>query len=150
MTGNDLLEVYRKLVLEHSKQPHNQGKPEAFDFRAQGFNPLCGDKITVYVNIDNDHITSLRFDGSGCAISIASASMMTVALQKASAEDARQSIEALNKLLKEGTPLTNERMSDLNALEGVRSYPSRIKCATLAWSTMDAALNNNDDLVSTE
>jgi len=150
MTGNDLLEVYRKLVLKHSKQPHNQGKPEAFDFKAQGFNPLCGDKITVYVNVDNDHITSLRFDGSGCAISMASASMMTVALQTASAEDARQSIEALNKLLKEGTPLTNERMSDLNALEGVRSYPSRIKCATLAWSTMDAALNNNDDLVSTE
>ena len=150
MTGNDLQEVYRKLVLEHSKQPHNLGKPEVFDFSAQGFNPLCGDKITEYVNADNDHITSLRFDGSGCAISMASASMMTVALRNTSSENARQSIEALNKLLKEGAPLTNERMSDLNSLEGVRSYPSRIKCATLAWSTMDAALNNNDELVSTE
>jgi nitrogen fixation NifU-like protein len=146
----DLQTVYRERVLEHSRNPHNLRRPSSPDREAVGFNPLCGDKLTVYVNLEDDNIIDVAFEGTGCAISMASASMMTDALTGCSLAEADQLIAATKKIFTNDQPIKNEKLNEIQSLEGVRSYPSRIKCATLAWTALTAALHGQSSQVSTE
>jgi nitrogen fixation NifU-like protein len=148
--SNNLREVYRHRVLEHSRDPHHFCAAENADREALGFNPLCGDKLTVHLNIEAERVTDIGFEGSGCAISVASASMMTDAVLGQLLEETKKMINEVHAMFSDGTPLQNIRLNELSALEGVRLYPSRVKCATLAWTTLDAALNQSSAQVSTE
>ena len=150
MNTPDIQEVYRKRVLDHSRAPHNFGAPESFNREAHGFNPLCGDKVTIYLNINDGRLDKVNFAGHGCAISMASASMMTDALSGLNVAQAHELIQQLQGLFSSDAELTDQRMQELKALEGVRKYPSRVKCATLAWTAMQSALDNNNESVSTE
>ncbi len=144
------MEIYRQRVLEHSREPHNQRQPADANREVTGFNPLCGDKLTVYLKLDGDTVRDVAFDGTGCAISIASASMMTDALKNESVANARDLIAGFNTMFSEGTLPTQEKLQETQALENIRGYPSRIKCATLAWSAAESALQNNNQQISTE
>lgn len=146
----DLRNVYRETVLAHSRHPHNYSQLPTANRKALGFNPLCGDKLTVYINVQNDQVLQASFEGSGCAISIASASMMTDALEGCSVAEADAMINQVQHMLTSDDSATDDRLADIRALEGVRSYPSRVKCATLAWTAMAAALHGGADEVSTE
>lgn len=146
----DLQNVYRETVLEHSRHPHNYRQLQSANRRALGFNPLCGDKLTVYIDVQQDQVHNVSFEGSGCAISIASASMMTDALKGCSVAEAETMINQVQRMLASDDGATDDRLADVRALEGVRSYPSRVKCATLAWTALEAALHGEADEVSTE
>lgn len=148
--GNELQNIYRETVLEHSRHPHNRGVLQNTGHEALGFNPLCGDKLNIYVQLEQDHINAIRFEGTGCAISIASASMMTDALDGCSLQEAGQRIDAVQAMLLEGNRTLEPELEELHALEGVRNYPSRVKCATLAWSAAEAALQGDATEISTE
>jgi len=148
--ANDLQAIYRERVLEHSRNPHNQRRPKAPDCEAIGFNPLCGDKLTVYANLQGDKIIDIAFEGTGCAISVASASMMTDAITGCSLTEADTLIEATQNMFRSDQPVKNAQLTEIAALEGVRSYPSRIKCATLAWTALAAALHGQASQISTE
>lgn len=146
----DLQDIYRRTVLEHSRHPHNFGRPDEFDQEATGFNPLCGDRLSVYLQTGAGDMLHAAFEGTGCAICIASASMMTDALQGQPVARARQLIRAVHAMFSDSSCANDEVPADMQALAGVRNYPSRIKCATLAWTTLDAALSGNTQQVSTE
>lgn len=151
--NEDLQAVYRERVLDHSRNPHNCGRPTSADREAVGFNPLCGDKLTVYVSMAGDRVEEIAFEGIGCAISIASASMMTDALAGRTLQEAEALIDTAAKMLTDTPPAICDELDEFRALEGVRAYPSRIKCATLAWSAAKAALHggeNNIKTISTE
>lgn len=148
--AGELAALYRNTVLEHSRSPHNFGRMEDPDRQAEGHNPLCGDKLTVYLRMPGDRIEAIRFEGVGCAICTASASLMTDVVDghsRAEAEDTtRHVLEILSDPDSDATALPGE----LPALAGVRSYPSRIKCATLAWKTLTKALLDEHDIATTE
>ena len=146
----ELQEIYRHRVLEHSKHPHNLRRPENASREAIGFNPLCGDKLTVYMQLDDNQISDIAFEGTGCAISIASASMMTEAILGQSVTDAGELITAAQNVFTSGTASGREALDEMEALAGVSNYPSRIKCASLAWSTAEAALLGTTKQISTE
>lgn len=148
--ANELQEVYRKRVLDHSRQPHNRQRLENADRTATGFNPLCGDKISVYLSLQDDAIESATFDGTGCAICTASASMMTDVLIGRSLPEASEMVASVQAMFNNEAELEHESLTELSALEGVRNYPSRVKCALLAWTTAQAALNDSKDQVTTE
>jgi nitrogen fixation NifU-like protein len=148
--SNNLQEIYRHQVLEHSKHPHNFRHPTNANREAIGFNPLCGDKITVYLQLDNDQISDIAFEGSGCAISIASASMMTEAIRGRSVSEAGELITTAQNLFTTGASADSNALAELEALAGVSKYRSRIKCAALAWSTATAALSGTTKQVTTE
>jgi nitrogen fixation NifU-like protein len=150
VTTTDLQDVYRQRVLEHSRSPHNFGSLTEPDCVAEGFNPLCGDKVTIYVATDADQIEAVAFEGAGCAISIASASMLTDLVKGKSVAAARDLVAAFRNLFVAGSTEPDPRLQDAVALEGVKSYRSRIKCATLPWSTFEAALNGTENTISTE
>ena len=150
MNSADLQSVYRERVLTHSREPHNFRRPECCDREATGFNPLCGDKVTVFLTIENDIVTDASFEGSGCAISIASASMMTDALTGCSLAEAQALLQNAASLFTDEASSDDARLDDLKALEGVKQYPSRIKCATLSWNTLEAALRGDNQQVTTE
>ena len=146
----DLKNIYRDTVLTHSREPHNRGTLPDADRETLGFNPLCGDKLHVYIKLDEDRIEDIRFEGTGCAISIASASMMTDDLKGKNLPQADSFIEQVQSLLQDGDTELAPELEELHALEGVRNYPSRIKCATLSWTAAAAALQGEDAEVSTE
>lgn len=150
MNDTDLQSVYRERVLTHSRQPHNFRRPQQCDREAVGFNPLCGDKVSVFLTVEDDIVTDASFEGTGCAISIASASMMTDAVQGCSVQEAERLLHEAANLFSADAVMTDERLQDIRALEGVRQYPSRIKCATLAWNTLAAALRGDEEQVTTE
>lgn len=145
-----LQDVYRETVLQHSRSPKHLGRPQRSNREALGFNPLCGDKLTVYLDIVDGAIKDAAFEGTGCAISMASASMMTEALLGQSIDKAGTLINEVLQMLANGDLVQDVRLNDIRALEGVRTYPSRVKCATLAWSTVDAALKQQSQPISTE
>jgi nitrogen fixation NifU-like protein len=148
----DLRELYQQVILDHHKKPHNYRKPADANRHADGFNPLCGDKVSVFVRIEDGVIQDISFQGSGCAISTASASLMTDALKGRSAAEAMEIFGRFHDLVTGKTP-TDSVESDLGklaALSGVREYPVRVKCATLAWHTMRAALEGRQETVATE
>ena len=148
----DLRELYQEVILDHHRKPRNCRKPLDANKHAEGFNPLCGDKVTVYVRLEDGIIRDVAFQGSGCAISTASASMMTDALKGKSEAEAARIFEHFHNLVTGNTP-SGQDNSDLGKLEvftGVRDYPVRVKCATLAWHTLRAALAGVKETVATE
>jgi len=150
MTG--LNELYQELILDHNRRPHNFGRMEAPDRSAEGYNPLCGDRLTVFLRIEDDVISDVMFEGSGCAISKASASMMTDSLKGRTLDEARRLFETFHGMLT-GTPPGEEESAGLGKLvvfAGVGEFPVRVKCATLAWHTARAALDGSREPVSTE
>jgi len=147
----DLKALYRRTVMEHSRHPRNFRRLDSPDRTSVGHNPLCGDKLTVFMNLDDDRVAEIGFEGTGCAISLASASIMTEALSGRTIDDARRAAHDVVERFRAGTSGgTLADLGELAALGGVRNYPSRIKCATLAWKTLGAALDDRADPVTTE
>ena len=146
----DLKDLYRDVILDHNKRPRNFGRLEPPAHEARGHNPLCGDQLTVYALLDGDVVRELSFEGAGCAISVASASLMTEAVKgKTRAEAARLYGIVHDLLTRTGAPAPAE-LGKLAALSGVREFPARVKCASLCWHTLNAALEGAAVPVSTE
>jgi nitrogen fixation NifU-like protein len=148
---SELSELYQQVILDHNKKPRNFHKMEAANRRAEGYNPLCGDQLTVYLDLEGDVVKDVSFEGSGCAISKASASMMTQALKGKSRADAETLFNEFHRMVtgeldEEAEP---NHLGRLTIFSGVRDFPARVKCATLSWHTMHAALHG-EQLVSTE
>jgi nitrogen fixation NifU-like protein len=147
---SDLRELYQELILEHSKKPRNYRKIEGA-ISVEGYNPLCGDHFTVYIRMNGDRIEDLSFEGSGCAISKSSASMMTAALKGKTRAEAEVLFERFHNLVTGQADLHPEvELGKLAVFSGVSEFPVRVKCATLAWHTMHAALQGREQAVSTE
>lgn len=148
----DLKDLYQDLIVDHNRRPRNFRRIENADRRAEGFNPLCGDKLTLYVKLADNVIEDVSFQGAGCAISVASASLLTERLKGMTVDEAESlfgdMIPLLTGKLPENAP--RDRFRKLAALEGVKEYPSRVKCASLCWHTLDAALKNAGQPVTTE
>ena len=151
MSG-DLSDLYQEVILEHSKAPRNFRKPESANRHAEGYNPLCGDRCTVFINMDGDAIKDIGFQGSGCAISRASASMMTQMLKGKTKAEAVQLFEEFHHLVtgKEDAMAKAPELGKLAVFGGVSKFPARVKCATLAWHTLQSALEGKEEAVSTE
>jgi nitrogen fixation NifU-like protein len=148
----DLRDLYQEVILDHSKKPRNFRRPDHVSHLAEGFNPLCGDRVTVYLDVDGGVLRDVGFQGNGCAISTASASMMTEALKGRSVTEAMAVFERFHHLLTGGkdAPSGGAELGKLAAFSGVREFPVRVKCATLAWHTLRSALDQRQDVVSTE
>lgn len=148
---SELSELYQQVILDHNKKPRNFRKLETANHSAEGYNPLCGDQLTVYINVENDAVKEVSFEGSGCAISKAAASMMTQAVKGKAKKEAEALFTAFHRMVTGENYENNaaETLGNLQIFEGVREFPVRVKCATLPWHTMHAALNN-EELVSTE
>jgi nitrogen fixation NifU-like protein len=143
-------DLYQETILDHSKRPRNCRAMEDATRNAEGYNPLCGDKLKLYLKMENDVVQDLSFVGSGCAISTASASLMTESLKGKSREEALQILDKFHNLLTTDTPVSRD-LGKLVVFCGVREYPARVKCATLAWHTLKSALTGaNVEPVSTE
>lgn len=146
---SDLHDLYQETIIDHSKRPRNKGALEQATHSAEGYNPLCGDRLTLQLKLENGQITGARFQGSGCAISTASASLMTEAIKGKTPEEAESAFQKFHALLTEERPPAAD-LGKLAVFSGVREYPMRVKCATLAWHTLRAALRGQGQLVSTE
>jgi nitrogen fixation NifU-like protein len=146
----DVQQLYRQTVLDHSRHPRNFRRVDDADAAAEGHNPLCGDKLTVYVKLGADAIEDVAFEGVGCAISLASASIMTEQIDHKSPSEARRDIGLVLSQFDRSAPASDDAQGDMAALGGVRAFPSRIKCATLAWKTLLAALDGDTRPVTTE
>jgi len=150
---SDLRDLYQETILDHGKNPRNFGKLDDANHTAQGHNPLCGDRLTVFVKTEDGRISDVTFEGNGCAISMASASLMGEALKGMPVDEADKVFQTFHELVTsetDGTP--DEDLGKLVVFSGVREFPVRVKCATLAWHTLRAALEDKkvDALVSTE
>jgi nitrogen fixation NifU-like protein len=146
----DLKDLYRDVIIDHNRNPRNFGRLEPADAHAEGFNPLCGDRLDLYLALDGDRIRDLRFEGKGCAISVASASLMTETLKGRTRADAQRYFDAMHGLLTRADYTPALDLGKLAALSGVREFPVRVKCASLCWHTLNAALVNQARPVSTE
>ncbi|MFC3909507.1 Fe-S cluster assembly sulfur transfer protein SufU [Legionella dresdenensis] len=146
----ELRELYQEIIIDHNRNPRNHYAMEDANKQANGFNPLCGDKLTLYVKMNNDQITDLSFVGCGCAISQASASLMTEAIRGKTVEEAEAMFERFHNMVTAEDDSQLGSLDKLAVLAGVRAYPARVKCATLAWHTLHAALTKNDTTVCTE
>jgi nitrogen fixation NifU-like protein len=149
---SDLSELYQEVILDHNRRPRNFGPLPSATHKALGHNPLCGDKLTLYLQIDGDRIAGVSFEGSGCAISKASASLMTDAVKGQSIDDATTMFEAFHKMVTTpiDEPVDEASVGKLAVLAGVREFPARVKCASLAWHTLKAALASSPQPVKTE
>jgi nitrogen fixation NifU-like protein len=148
----DLRDLYQELILEHSRAPRNYRELKTPDRKAEGYNPLCGDRFTVYLQMNGDSIQDISFQGSGCAISKASASMMTQTLKGKTRTEAQAFFSRFHKVVTGQSPSANgnQELGKLAVFSGVSEFPMRVKCATLAWHTLQAALEGKQDAVSTE
>lgn len=146
----DLRELYQEIIMDHNKNPRNHQEMDEATCQARGANPLCGDKLTVYLKIDHDLIKNITFKGCGCAISQASASLMTEAAMGKTIAEANELAQQFHSMITEPGNQPATSLNKLTVLSGVKAYPARVKCATLAWHTLKAALNNVHDTVSTE
>ena len=144
-----LNELYQEVILDHNRRPRNYRRLEGASHHAEGYNPLCGDRVTVFVQIDGDRISDVAFEGSGCAISKASASLMTDRIKGATVAEARDLFERFHRMVTTPSDQEVEELGKLSALAGVREFPVRVKCASLAWHTLKAAMDR-EDKVSTE
>jgi nitrogen fixation NifU-like protein len=142
-------DLYQETILDHSKHPRNCHAMDDATRKAEGYNPLCGDKLKLFIKIEDDVVKDASFVGSGCAISTASASLMTESLRGRSREDALKLLDKFHELLTTDTPVSQD-LGKLVVFCGVRDYPARVKCATLAWHTLKSALNGSADPVTTE
>jgi len=147
---SELRELYQDVILEHSKAPRNYRELPSSNHKAEGFNPLCGDHLTVYIDLEGNAIRDVSFQGAGCAISKASASMMTQMVKGKSKEEAEKLFETFHKMVTGQGNGDRESLGKLAAFSGVSEFPVRVKCATLAWHTLQAALEGKQDKVSTE
>ena len=152
----NLKELYQEIILEHGKNPRNLGKAENFNKDAKGNNPLCGDNVHVYLKLNEQRkVEDISFEGSGCAISMASASIMTDLIKGKSDNEAKEIIEDFLGMIKENPELKSSILKEddktkLMCLSGVKKYPMRVKCATLSWHTLVSAIENDNKMVSTE
>jgi nitrogen fixation NifU-like protein len=138
----DLKDLYRDVILDHNRQPRNFGRLEPADATAEGYNPLCGDRLSVFVRLEGDRIQDLRFEGKGCAISTASASLMTEAVKGKSRAAVEEIYQRVHELLTKHDAPPSQDLGKLAALSGVREFPARVKCASLCWHTLNAALHD--------
>lgn len=149
---SDLKELYQEVILDHNKKPRNKGEmPEATN-EADGYNPLCGDHIHVFVDVEQGVVKDVKFEGSGCAISTASASLMTEAIKGKSISEVEELFERFHDLVTDADPDPDffDDFDSLMALSGVKDFPIRVKCATLAWHTLREALKGGSTVASTE
>jgi nitrogen fixation NifU-like protein len=148
----DLTQLYQEVILDHNKSPRNFRKCDDCNHESEGFNPLCGDHLWVYLNLEDDKIKDISFQGNGCAISKSSASLMTSLLKGKSKEDAEKLFEIFHKVVtsKVGEEIDLSELGKLAVFAGVRDYPARVKCASLAWHTMLNALKENQDIITSE
>jgi len=149
---SDLKDLYREVILDHNRQPRNFGELEDANRVIEGVNPLCGDRMTLYVKVRNNCVQDVRFKGTGCAISVASSSMMTEKVKGSTVDESLALFEKVHQMLTERSAEDAELadLGKLAALSGVREYPSRVKCAALAWHALKSALTSADNTVSTE
>jgi nitrogen fixation NifU-like protein len=145
----DLRELYQEVIFDHNRNPRNFRAIEPADRKADGFNPMCGDKVTIFLKLDGGRIADVSFQGAGCAISTASASLMTEALKGRTLAEAEQLFEEFHTALTEPEAHAHD-LGKLEVLAGVREFPARVKCATLAWHTAHAAMQGEQIPVSTE
>ena len=152
----NLKELYQEIILDHGKNPRNLRKTENFNKDAKGYNPLCGDKVHVFLKLnENKKIEDISFEGSGCAISMASASIMTDLVRDKEEKEARDLIKDFLDMIKEKPELvtkslSNDEKTKLMSLSGVKQYSMRVKCATLAWHTLISAITNSQEEINTE
>lgn len=150
---NELQDLYREVILDHNRRPRNFGELEDADRIVKGVNPLCGDRMTLYVKLDGDTVQDIRFKGTGCAISVASSSLMTEKVKGASLQETLKLFEKVHDMLTAVDYDDSADLEDLDklaALSGVREYPSRVKCASLSWHALKSALTSVDNKISTE
>jgi nitrogen fixation NifU-like protein len=140
----ELNDLYRDVILDHNRRPRNFGILESADASVEGFNPMCGDHLTLRLKLDDDTISDIRFEGQGCAISTASASLMTEAVKGKSRGEALDLFERVHQLLTDDAAPPAQELGKLAALSGVREYPARVKCASLCWHTLASALKAAD------
>ena len=152
----NLKELYQEIILDHGKNPRNLRKTENFNKDAKGHNPLCGDKVHVYLKLDqNKKVEDISFEGQGCAISMASASIMTDLVKGKGEIEVKEIVEDFLEMIKEKPALASKNLKEdektkLMCLSGVKNYPMRVKCATLSWHTLTSAINNNQEEINTE
>jgi len=152
----ELKELYQDIILDHGKNPRNLRKTDNFNKDAKGYNPLCGDKVHIYLKLDeNKKVEDVSFEGSGCAISMASASIMTDLIKGKEENESKEIIQDFFGMIKEKDQLENKILSDdekmkLMSLSGVKQYPMRVKCATLAWHTLTSAIDNTQEEINSE
>lgn len=146
---SELSELYQQVILDHNKKPRNFRKIETPTHTAEGHNPLCGDQLTIYLDLQDDKVADVSFEGSGCAISKASASMMTQAVKGKSKKEAEELFKGFHTMVMGEEDVSDDELGNLKIFEGVREFPVRVKCATLPWHTLHAALNQQQ-VVSTE
>ena len=152
----DLKQLYQDIILEHGKSPRNLGKYEGYNHDAKGYNPLCGDKVHVYLKLNKvKQVESLTFEGDGCAISLASASIMTELVKGKSFEEAKEIMDDFLNMIKNASEIQSNHLNEdektkLMSLSGVRQFPMRVKCATLSWHTLNSAMEGKKEEVNTE
>ncbi len=144
-----LQDLYQEVILDHNRRPRNFRILEEAQ-QAEGHNPLCGDRLTVYLRLENDRIHDIGFQGSGCAISKASASLMTESVKGKTIDEVRALFERVQRMITRGSDEPIDGLGKLSVLAGVRQFPIRVKCASLPWHTLHAALKSQDDTVTTE
>ena len=152
----NLKELYQEIILDHGKNPRNLRSIEGFNKDAKGYNPLCGDKVHIYLKLnDKKKIEDISFEGSGCAISMASASIMTDLFKGKEEKEVKEIVDDFLDMIKEKPELSTRKLKEdektkLMCLSGVKQYPMRVKCATLSWHTLTSAMDNNNEEVNTE
>ena len=152
----NLKELYQEIILDHGKNPRNLRKTENFNKDAKGHNPLCGDKVHIFLKLnENKKIEDISFEGSGCAISMASASLMTDLVKEKEEKEVENLVKDFLDMIKEKPELTTKSLNEdektkLMSLSGVKQYPMRVKCATLAWHTLTSAINNSQEEIDSE
>ena len=152
----DLKELYQEIILDHGKNPRNLRKTENFNKDAKGHNPLCGDKVHVYLKLDEDKkVQDISFEGQGCAISMASASIMTDLLKGKEEQEVKEIVKDFLEMIKKKDKLNNKILEEnektkLMCLSGVKKYPMRVKCATLSWHTLTSAIDNTQEEINSE
>lgn len=149
---SEIKELYQEVILDHNKNPRNFGEIENYTHHARGHNPLCGDQLDLFLIVENDIIQEVKFKGSGCAISKASASIMTTILKGKTVNEAKELFDAFHKVITVNSDNSNETINigKLAVFAGVREFPARVKCASLAWHTLLNALENSSNNVTTE
>tara|TARA_B100000700_G_scaffold123578_1_gene138285 strand:- start:296 stop:766 length:471 start_codon:yes stop_codon:yes gene_type:complete len=152
----NLKELYQEIILDHGKNPRNLRKTENFNKDAKGYNPLCGDKVHIYLKLDEKKkVEDISFEGQGCAISMASASIMTDLIKGKEENEVKEIVEDFLEMIKEKPDLKSHKLkkdekTKLMCLSGVKQYPMRVKCATLSWHTLTSAMNNTQEEINTE
>ena len=150
--SSDLRELYQSVILDHNKHPRNFCKPECANRSAQGINPLCGDQLTVYLTVEDGVVEDVGFNGTGCAISTASASLMTQSIKGKKIEEAERLFDGFRKMVTsdQHSNVGDEGLGKLSVFSGVREFPMGVKCATLAWHAMSEALHDTGETATTE